>query len=138
MERREVNRDEPHARLDQPASQQAALAVGCPAVIVTRLVGLTREIKGFPDLGRRQHRQGARVKGVDALRGFGPAHEIGLGVDQLLKPPAIVQAAHRKPLRKAQLGEPKIGPVRVLADEEGVKRLAQKAGVLARSHAAVA
>ena len=134
----EVDRDEPHAGLDQAAGQQAALAVGRPAVIVAQSLRLEREVERLLDPRRGQHGQGPVVEGVDPLRRVGPAQQIGLGIDQLLQAAAVVEPGQRQPGGEGELGKPEVGAVRVLAHEERVKPLAQEAGVLPRRDAAVA
>ena len=56
-----IDRYEPNAGLDQPARQQAALAVARSPVLVAQPIGLFGEVERALDLGRAEHGACARV-----------------------------------------------------------------------------
>ena len=136
---RVIDRDEPHAGLDQPAGQQAALAVGRPAVVVAESSGSCERSNACLTLRRGQHRQGPRVEGVDPLGRVRPARA-GRPARRSVRsrPRRSSSRSSGSCDGQAQLGKPEVGPVGVLADEERVVRLAQEARVLAGRDAAVA
>ena len=128
----EVDVDEPHARLDQPPGQQAALPVGVPAVGVAQLVGLLA--RGRTPRGRvsllsidRPARSRRRCPGP---RPSSPAAAIA--VDQLLQLAAVLQPADRQAGGQAQLRQLEVGRVGVFGDQQRIVHLAEEAGVLAR------
>ena len=69
---------------------------------------------------------------------FALACDYRLLIDHPQDIPSVLQAVQRQVGRQAQLGQPKIGTVRVLRDQQWVVRLAQETGVLARRDRAVA
>ena len=101
----EIDGDELHARLDQPAGEQAALAVGRAAVAVADFRRLGRQVERLPDLGAGQHADGPVVVVVEAA-GLGRVFEqLRLPIDELLHLAAAVQPVERQIGGQAQLGQ---------------------------------
>src|SRR5262249_22742055 len=134
----EVDGDEADARLDQPPGQETGLAVGRAAILVSDAVGFFAEVEGAAQPLRSEHAEGALVEGVDAAGGGGRLQGIGLSVEAAQQGAALIEPAEAETAGESQLGEAEAGAVGVVTEEQRIVVLAQKAGVLAGSDAAIA
>ena len=111
----EVDGDELHAGLDQPAGEQAALAVGVPAVGVAEPLRLGRQVER---LAQTAARSASPAPGRNSRRCPRAAAEWSsrrrLLVDQLQQLAAVVEPLERQVRRQAQLRQRKSAAVGVL------------------------
>ena len=100
---REIDGDELDARLDQPAGEQARLAIGRAAVAVADFGRLGGEVERLAHLVAGEHADRPVVVLVEAA-GLGRVFEqAGLPIDELLHFAAAMQPVERQVVGQAQL-----------------------------------
>src|SRR5436309_1918769 len=87
--------DEPHARLDQPPGQQAALAKGSAAVPVPRLVRLLGDVERLLRLRGADHVVGPVIERIAGRLYSGALEPLESAVQRLEQRPPAVEALHR-------------------------------------------
>ena len=129
---RKVNRDEANTCLDQPAGRQATLAIGGSTVGSRSLISSRDRSKAFRTLAAASMPTAACAIGVQTAGCRRLLQAPRLPVQQLQQPMRSLRRVGGYVLGQAQFGNPKIGPIGILPDIEGIIRLAQEAGRLAR------
>ena len=111
-------RDEPHARLDEPPRQEHSLAGCIAAVVVADRIGLRLDVEGTAGLLGTHQRVGTLIKGIhgrDVFRTLEPLKVAAHGIPQPLsgrKPIGI------DPVGEGQVADGEVGIGRIRTDGE--------------------
>ena len=126
-----VDRDEPHARFDEPPREQATLAEAGHAVTLANFQRLLREIERFARLRARHQAIGRREIVIHQQPRSARLEILHRGVDDFAQLAASLQPRFADFLRRQQVGHFEIFLRRIGIQRERIVRLAEETGVLA-------
>ena len=111
-------RDEPHARLDEPPREQHPHAGGIATVFILDGVGLLRHVERFLRLGGTDQSVGPLIKGVEGVERVALLLLPKVVVDDVEHPPPLVKPGHVDASRQVEVADLKLGIGRIGAEAE--------------------
>ena len=111
-------RDEPHARLDEPPREQHPHAGGIATVFILDGVGLLRHVERFLRLGGTDQSVGPLIEGVEGVERVALLLLPKVVVDDVEHPPPLVKPRHVDASRQVEVADLKLWIGRIGAEAE--------------------